>query len=154
METVSWFLRKKTVEKVHAGHQCIERCQLRVKYSVWWPGVTKQMTEIIQQCPVCSKDAAPRKEIWWYLHCQTTFGKWLVLIYFSSRELLICWWWITSQSILRLLDFAQSVESYGFQHLTSSPNYSQSRGQAKRTVQTVKWAAKASQWSLPCASEL
>ena len=35
-------LRKETLEKVHAGHQGIERCQLRVKYSVWWPGVTSR----------------------------------------------------------------------------------------------------------------
>ena len=55
-------LRKETLEKVHAGHQGIERCQLRVKYSVWWPGVTKQMTGMIQQCPVCAKEATPRKE--------------------------------------------------------------------------------------------
>ena len=55
-------IRKETLEKVHAGHQGIECCQLRVKYSVWWPGVTKQMTEMIQQCPVCAKEATPRKE--------------------------------------------------------------------------------------------
>ena len=30
--------------------------------SVWWPGVTKQMTEMIQQCSVCAKEATPRKE--------------------------------------------------------------------------------------------
>ena len=54
-------LRKQTLDKVHAGHQSIERCRLKVKYSVWWPQITKQMTEMIQQCPVCAKEATPRK---------------------------------------------------------------------------------------------
>ena len=42
-----------------SGHRT---CRLRVKYSVWWPGVTKQTTELIQQCPVRAKEATSRKE--------------------------------------------------------------------------------------------
>ena len=32
-------LQKETMDKVHAGHQGIEWCRLRVKYSVWRSGV-------------------------------------------------------------------------------------------------------------------
>ncbi|CAC5373515.1 unnamed protein product [Mytilus coruscus] len=38
-------------------------------------------------------------------------------------------------SSLECKDFAKD---YGFQHLTSSPTYAQSNGQAERTVQTIK----------------
>ena len=50
------------MEKVHAGHRGIERCRLRVNSSVWWPGVVKQVTEKIQQCSVCAREAPPKKE--------------------------------------------------------------------------------------------
>ncbi len=39
-------------------------------------------------------------------------------------------------------EFQEFVETYGFQHTTSSPRYPQSNGQAERTVQTVKQLLK------------
>ncbi len=35
-------LREETLQKVHEGHQGIQRCRLRVQSSVWWPGVSKE----------------------------------------------------------------------------------------------------------------
>ena len=32
-------LRKETLRKIHEGHQGIGRCHIRVRESVWWPGV-------------------------------------------------------------------------------------------------------------------
>ena len=50
------------MNKIHTGHQGIERCQLRVRSSVRWPRVTQEMTEKIQHRPVCAKEVVPRKE--------------------------------------------------------------------------------------------
>ena len=50
-----------TGEPMAARHQGIKCCWLIVKYSVWWPGVTKQMPEMIQQCCVCANEGTPRK---------------------------------------------------------------------------------------------
>lgn len=36
-------------------------------------------------------------------------------------------------------EFHQFAESWGFQHVTSSPQYPQSNGLAEKTVQTAKW---------------
>ena len=35
---------------------------MRVRESVWWPGVTSQMAQMVQNCEVCSKEARYRKE--------------------------------------------------------------------------------------------
>jgi hypothetical protein len=44
-------LRKEAMEKIHAGHQGIVRCRLRVAESVWWPGVSKEIETFIQSLP-------------------------------------------------------------------------------------------------------
>ena len=40
-------LRKDIMERIHQGHQGIELCRMRVKSSVWWLSISKQVTEII-----------------------------------------------------------------------------------------------------------
>ena len=59
---ISTSLREETIEKVHAGHQGIECCRLRVNSSVWWPGVIKQVTDKIQRYSACAREAPPKKE--------------------------------------------------------------------------------------------
>ena len=53
---------QETISRVHEGHQGIERCRTRAKCSVWWPGISKQLTEAVSNCQVCARDASPRKE--------------------------------------------------------------------------------------------
>ena len=55
-------LQQETLDKIHHGHQGIERCLLRMKYSVWWPGITSQLKQLIQNCGTCCKNARPRRE--------------------------------------------------------------------------------------------
>ena len=33
-----------------------------MKYSVWWPGITSQLKQLIQNCGTCCKNARPRRE--------------------------------------------------------------------------------------------
>ena len=37
----------------------IQRCILRTKTSVWWPGITRQITEMVQQC---ARERPPQRE--------------------------------------------------------------------------------------------
>ena len=55
-------LRKGTLHKIHQGHQGIVRCSLRLRSSVWWPGASKELAGMIEQCPEGAKVATPWKE--------------------------------------------------------------------------------------------
>ena len=55
-------LRKEVLLKVHGGHQGAEKCQLRVKQSVWWPGVASQVQQFVENCQECAREARPQKE--------------------------------------------------------------------------------------------
>ena len=55
-------LRGDTLQRIHQGHQGIQSCKLRTKTSVWWPGITRQITEMVQQCRKCARESPPQRE--------------------------------------------------------------------------------------------
>ena len=55
-------LQSETVRKIHEGHQGVERCRQRAQSSVWWPGVTKQIAQYVQQCSVCAQEDKHKKQ--------------------------------------------------------------------------------------------
>ena len=55
-------LQRETLEKLHTGHQGIQRCRLRVQSSVWWPNISNQIQSLIQNCPTCLQYRNPHKE--------------------------------------------------------------------------------------------
>lgn len=46
-------LRQDVLEKLHEGHQGIVKCWRRAVQSVWWPGVSKNIKELIDNCRIC-----------------------------------------------------------------------------------------------------
>ena len=54
--------QEEILHKLHGGHQGITCCRSRAKISVWWPGLTQQLKEFIQQCPQCARKNRPNKE--------------------------------------------------------------------------------------------
>ena len=54
--------QEEILHKLHGGHQGITHCHSRAKISVWWPGLTQQLKEFIQQCPQCARNNRPNKE--------------------------------------------------------------------------------------------
>jgi len=48
-------LQKETLMKIQEGHQGIERCRMRVRASVWWPGVSRAVEDFVKRCSECAK---------------------------------------------------------------------------------------------------
>ena len=48
-------MQNQVLEKIYQGHQGIERCQLRAKLAVWWPGLSKNIADRVRRCEECSK---------------------------------------------------------------------------------------------------
>ena len=55
-------LCKDVMKRIHPGHQGIERYRMRVRSSVWWPSINKQVTEMVRNCHMCEKATTPRQE--------------------------------------------------------------------------------------------
>ena len=55
-------MQQETLMKLHEGHLGIERCRLRARVSVWWPGISKQIEKMVHNCPHCTRERKPRKE--------------------------------------------------------------------------------------------
>ena len=48
-------MQASTLDKLHEGHQGIQRCRLRAQESVWWSGISCQIKDKIQRCPTCAE---------------------------------------------------------------------------------------------------
>ena len=161
---------------MHLGHLGISKCRERARLSMWWPGMSKQIQEMIQNCDICNKNkpqrsepliTSPLPELSWQ-KLATDIFTWkgsnflLVIDYYSRYVEIARLTSSTSASVIQHLssifarhgipqilfsdngpqyksaEFASFAKQYGFQHVTSSPHYPQSNGEAERAVQTVK----------------
>ena len=52
-------MQKTILGKIHEGHQGITKCRERAKQSVWWPGLSKQIEDLVDKC---SKERQTRVE--------------------------------------------------------------------------------------------
>ena len=52
-------LQQETLQKIHSGHQGIQRCHLRISTSIWWPGIAQQVEQVIKSSPECAKARVP-----------------------------------------------------------------------------------------------
>ena len=51
-------LRQSCLRRLHIAHMGINKTQRRARQSIFWPGLTKNITHLISACPVCMKYAA------------------------------------------------------------------------------------------------
>ncbi|KAM4524032.1 synaptotagmin-15 [Odontesthes bonariensis] len=122
-------------DKPARGHQ-------RAKDTVWWPGHSSQLNDVVLKCKPCIQERQNIKEPlmptempdrpWQTLGADlfTLRGKTYLLVvdYFSSDN----------GPQFSGSYFEEFAAKYGFVHITSSPKFPQSNGEAERAVQTVK----------------
>lgn len=48
-------MRAETLEKLHAGHLGMEKTSARAREILFWPGLTKQICDMIRTCDVCQE---------------------------------------------------------------------------------------------------
>ncbi len=46
-------MRSDILQRLHSGHQGIVKCRERANCSVWWPGVSKEIQQLINNCKDC-----------------------------------------------------------------------------------------------------
>ena len=52
----------KILEKLHEGHQGITKTRERARQSVWWPGFSIHIEEMVKNCPTCCKFQSQRAQ--------------------------------------------------------------------------------------------
>ena len=55
-------LHSEVLHQIHAGHQGIQKYRQRAAQSVWWPGLSKQLEELVRNCDECYKHQSQRAE--------------------------------------------------------------------------------------------
>ena len=55
-------LIKDTLQRIHEGHQGVIKCLERARTTVWWPGMTKHIKDLIASCNVCCRMIVNRAE--------------------------------------------------------------------------------------------
>ena len=48
-------MRNTILDKIHEGHLGMVKCNSRARDSVWWPGISKQIEELVRNCILCLK---------------------------------------------------------------------------------------------------
>ena len=55
-------MRLEILDKIHMGHQGITKCRERARQSVWWPGLSNQLEELVKSCRKCAKAQKQRAQ--------------------------------------------------------------------------------------------
>lgn len=169
-------LRSEMLSRIHQGHMGIVKCRRRVKESVWWPNITRDVKALVDNCTQCVQQRqqhaeplmpTPLPERPWslvgvdimelrgthYLVVQDYYSRYLEVVRLDR---------LTSEVVITRLqnifarhgvpetvrsdggtqftswEFQEFSKTYGFVHITSSPKYPQSNGEAESAVGVAK----------------
>ena len=55
-------MRLQILDCIHTGHLGLTKCRSRARTSVWWPGLSTQISELITRCHTCAKEQPTPRE--------------------------------------------------------------------------------------------
>lgn len=55
-------MQPEMMERLHEGHQGVTRCVARAQGSLWWPGITRQIKEMVERCEICCQYSQAKTE--------------------------------------------------------------------------------------------
>ena len=55
-------LRKTLLDRIHSSHQGITKCREMARHSIWWPGIAKELEELVRNCHECLKAQRQRPQ--------------------------------------------------------------------------------------------
>ena len=82
-------LRADVLQRLHEGHQGISKCRARAKDSIWWPGISAQIVQMVERCVKNTEHSS--KNHWCPLPSKTACGRKWVWIYLSGPREITCW---------------------------------------------------------------
>ena len=176
-------MHSSVLKALHEGHQGMTRCRERAKETVWWPGLSHELNELVTNCTTCIKERKnpvepllpsdlperPWQKVGADLFTLNNSNYLLVVDYHSryveiakltptrSEDVIVHLKSIFSRHGIPEIFFSDNGPqfssrqftdfslAYGFKHVTSSPKFAQSNGEAERHVQTVKRLLKKAQ---------
>lgn len=55
-------MQQEMMERLHEGHQGVTKCVARAQGSLWWPGITRQIKEMVERCEICCQYSQTKTE--------------------------------------------------------------------------------------------
>ena len=145
------------LDKLHTGHQGISKCCERARQSIWWPGLSKQLEELVKCCSECCRAQNQRSEPLIPTSLPNSHGKKLQQSCWNGESTPTCSLSTTIPDSSKLLNsnvpqpkkllsiprvvsnngpqysseaYAKFAQEFQFEHITSSPHYPQSNGES------------------------
>ena len=169
-------MRLEILALLHEGHQGISKTRALARRSVWWPGCSKQIEDLVVSCTTCARLKTVRAEPLmptelperpWQMVGTDLFqlkkSTYLAVIDYFSRYIEVAK--ISKYDSPEIIEklksifarhgipdivrsdngpqysseaFATFANEYGFLHITSSPHFPKSNGEAEASVKTLK----------------
>jgi transposase InsO family protein len=174
---IPWSQREDILQRIHDGHQGIQKCRERANQCVWWPGMSQAIKDLVGRCRHCQEHRPTQaaEPLTTSTLPEYPFQKvgtdlfeykgkhYLVLIDYYSRYIEVAKLGkTTAEGVIGELKaifgrwgipeivvsdngpqfssetFASFASQWNFTHVTSSPKFPQSNGEAEKAVDISK----------------